>query len=483
MDALDTVEVETEIEVLRRKLDEAEQTLRALQRGEADALVVEGGNGPQVYTLKSAAEPYRTLVEQMREGALTLSQQGVILYCNEAFARIAGASTAEITGLSVLTFICRDDFETLAGANGCRGRETILKRKGGGQATVMLSSTPLRVDDQPLISAVVTDLTRQQLRQRYQAIVESIGQPIYSLNSELVIQNWNPGAERLYGYKADEIVGRPERDLCTDEEFNTFETLERNVRNTGQPATADTSRRRKDGATVHVIFCLAPLRDGDGHLSGYAAIAYDITERKSQERMRQLLMGELNHRVKNTLAMVQSIARFTERKSTSLEDFSISFGGRINALASAHNILTATSWQSVDLRSLLSDQLLLNEEERGYTYSGASAKDVKLEPQVAISLALVLHELGTNAQKYGAWSVNGGHVRLTWETSDSGNALKLRWQETGGPKVSPPLRRGFGSFIIEESLTGVEGRTAIRFEPEGLVCDIELPLGKEEPVS
>ena len=463
MDARQAGDAAIEILELRRRLEEAEQTLRALRTGEADALVVYGDNRPQVYTLKSAAEPYRMLVEQMREGALSLSQQGLILYCNEAFARIAGGRTDQITGSYVLSFIAEDDFKLLAAPAGCQGYETALKRKDGSQATVFLSSASLRVDKEQLISAVVTDLTHQQLRLRYEAIVELVAQPVYSLSPELIVQSWNPGAERLYGYTAAEIIGRPLRDLCYDDAYAAVEEFVREVRRRGSALSIDTCRKRKDGSRVDIIFCLAPLLDGDGRLTGYATIAHDITERKAQEKLRQLLFEELNHRVKNTLAIVQSIARFTERQSESLEDFGPAFSGRIQALAGAHSILTTTSWEGADLHTLAGSQLLLSTQEDRYSVAGP---EVKLQPQAAINLALVMHELGTNASKYGALSVDGGRVDLTWETP-GGRVLKLRWAEAGGPRVSPRTRRGFGSFIIEESLGGIDGQAVMNFARRG----------------
>ncbi len=481
MHAPRTIEEETELADLRRRLAEAEDTLRALHLGEVDALVVEGEVGPQVFTLKTAAEPYRLLVEQMREGALTLSLQGIILYCNEAFASIADEAAPRIVGSSVLRLISQRDFELLSQPEGCRSREMVLNRLGGGLAAVTVSSAPLLVEGQPVISVVVTDLTGHQLRLRYEAIVESISQPVYSLTPSLIIESWNPGAAELYGYAPIEIIGRPERDLCPEDEVEALQKLVDEVRECGHALSRDARRLRKDGSVVQVIFCLAPLRDGNDQLTGYAAIAYDITERKAQEKTRQLLLDELNHRVKNTLAMVQSIARLTLRQTKSPEDFAASFSGRIQALAGAHDVLTASSWQGADLGSLVKDQLIISDASEGrFRCSGPS---VKLEPQAAVGLSLVLHELGTNASKYGSLSAATGHVNLSWKTEDGGNALKLRWQEANGPKVTEPSRRGFGTFIIEQSLSGLDGGAELRFEPTGLVCEMRLPIRRAKPPS
>ena len=178
--------------------------------------------------------------------------------------------------------------------------------------------------------------------------------------------------------------------------------------------------------------------------------------------------------MKNTLAMVQSIARLTLREAKDPAAFAESFTGRIQALSGAHNVLTASSWHGADVASLVRDQLILGDTyEDRFRYSGPS---IKLDPQSAVGLSLVLHELGTNASKYGALSAASGHVDLSWETVENGRMLTLRWQELGGPRVTPPTRRGFGTFIIEQSLSGLEGEANIQFEPSGLICDMRLPI-------
>ena len=466
----------SEIADLKSRLAEAEDTLRALRSGEVDALVVDGQSGAQVFTLKSAAEPYRLLVEQMREGAVTLSLDGVILYCNEAFAGIVGKDAPRIIGSSMLDYLSERDFKHLADHRGCRGCEMAMCRRGpGGYAPVTVSSVPLLVDGEAVISAVVTDLSSHQLHLRHEAIVKSCGEPIYSLSPDLIVENWNPGAEALYGYAQHEIVGQPVRNLCSSEDdYKAFEAFATEVAQGGHALTRDARRLRKDGSVVEVILCLAPLRNRDGGITGYAAITHDITERKAQEQTRQLLLDELNHRVKNTLAMVQSIARLTLRQTKSPEDFAESFTGRIQALAGAHNVLTASSWHGADLNSLVRDQLILGDAKDGAViYRGPS---IRLDPQTAVGLSLVLHELGTNASKYGALSAANGRVDLSWETAENGKMLTLHWQELGGPRVSPPSRRGFGTFIIEQSLHGLDGEAELQFDPSGLICDMRLPI-------
>ena len=244
----------------------------------------------------------------------------------------------------------------------------------------------------------------------------------------------------------------------------------------GHAIAADDARRRNDGSIVQVIFSLAPLRDRDGRLTGYAAVAHDITERKAEEETRQLLLEELNHRVKNTLAIVQSLASQTLRRARNLAEFGSSFSGRLSALSNAHNILTETAWRGADLGSLVRDQLALG--GAGSERYDCDGPEVWLDPQSAVRVALVLHELGTNARKYGALSVPEGRVTLAWEidATDPVPLMRLHWREVDGPSIAPPRRRGFGSLLIEQSLRADGGSADMRFDPEGLLCTFRVPL-------
>jgi PAS domain S-box-containing protein len=474
-------ELEQELMETRVRLADAEKTLRALHGGEVDAVLVDPKAGPRVYTLKSAVEPYRMLVEQMREGALTVSPRGTILYSNQAFATIAGVAAERLAGSSILDFMSRNDFDYLTDPQGRSGREMTLPRPGGGHAAVIVSASPLNEEGMRITCLVVTDLTRQQLRARYEAIVEATVDGVYSLSPGLVIETWNSGARRLYGYEASEIIGRSEFNLCPDEAIGSLTDLVAEVHARGHAVTVDDFRRRKDGSIAQVNFCLAPLRDGDGRLTGYVAVAHDITERKAGEKIRQLLLGELNHRVKNALAMVQSIASQTLRRARSLDEFGPSFSGRLSALSTAHDILTATAWRGATLGSLVRDQLELGgaSSER-YTCDGP---EVWLAPQPAVRLALILHELGTNARKYGALSVPEGRVKLEWAIGEAEPTpvISLSWREVDGPPVSPPSRRGFGSLLIEQSLRADGGCADMRFEPAGLLCEVRVPLREGAP--
>ena len=202
--------------------------------------------------------------------------------------------------------------------------------------------------------------------------------------------------------------------------------------------------------------------------------AADLIERKQAEETQQLLTAELSHRVKNTLATVQAIAGQTLRSAKSSSEFMENFNGRLRALARAHSLLTNSSWAGAYLHDILCDQLTFDTGLDRIAYSGPS---VFFPAQTALHLALILHELGTNARKYGALSVPEGHLDVSWtiSTNGSGTAIELVWIEKNGPEVHPPHKSGLGSLLIERSLESFGATVSTRFDPSGFCCTIRLP--------
>ncbi len=229
---------------------------------------------------------------------------------------------------------------------------------------------------------------------------------------------------------------------------------------------------RVDGTTGWTHSRAIPLIDGDGEIIEWFGAARDITERKQAEQTQQLLIGELNHRVKNILASVQAIMQHTLRRARDPAAFAETFAGRIQSLARVHSMLTATTWKGAELRSVIHDQLLHGPVDE--TRVTASGPLVHLEPQMTLHVALMLHELGTNAAKYGALSVPGVTVTIDWAVQDQ--TLKLRWEERGGPPVQVPAMRGFGTTLIEQSARSEGGSARMLAGPNGTIWDIALRL-------
>jgi PAS domain S-box-containing protein len=231
---------------------------------------------------------------------------------------------------------------------------------------------------------------------------------------------------------------------------------------------------RKDGVPVWIELEASIVRDGAGASSFGVRIVRDITERKDAEERQRLLVGELNHRVKNTLAIVQALAFQTFSATKSREEEQAAFSARLSALAAAHAMLTQESWQSVQLLEIAKRAV----EACGAPHEQLDLQgpDLLIPPQTAVSLAMALHELCTNALKYGAFSVPAGRVTVRWQVEDG--RLSFSWKETGGPRVEAPQRPGFGLRMIERGLAReLHGHVELSFEPSGFVCLIDAPVG------
>ncbi len=217
--------------------------------------------------------------------------------------------------------------------------------------------------------------------------------------------------------------------------------------------------------------------DGQGRPLRMTGICMEITERKQAEQRLELVLQELRHRVKNMLAVVQSLARQTVRHTGSLEAFAAAFQGRLEGLAGAHDLLVDTNWAGSGLRALILAQLAPFVERRDRLR--LSGEDVILPASAVLTLGMTLHELTTNAAKYGALSVERGTIDVTWrqEAAAGGPQLVLVWQERGGPPVSPPKQPSFGTQLIDAGIAHeLDGRVALTFDPDGVRCELCFPM-------
>lgn len=357
-----------------------------------------------------------------------------------------------------------------------RGKEAILERPDGSRAPFVPYPSPLFDDTGAFVGAVnvlveLGDRKRaDEYENRLSAIVASSEDAIVSKDLNGVIMSWNAGAERLFGYSAEEAIGKPVTMLIPEERFDEEPDILRRIRSGERVDHYETVRRRKDGNVIHVSLTVSPVRDASGHIIGASKIARDITERRRAHEQQMLLLNEMKHRVKNTLATVQAIAMQTLRGASRAE--LTSFTARLGALASAHDLLTLESWNRIALSDVIAGALNPFRERDGERVVLSGHTNATLDGTKALLLAMVLHELATNAAKYGALSNASGKIRLDWEVDADARCARLRWQESGGPLVVSPQHKGFGSQLIERSLV----RAHFDFRPEGLVCSWELPL-------
>jgi PAS domain S-box-containing protein len=309
------------------------------------------------------------------------------------------------------------------------------------------------------------------------AIIESSDDAIVSKNLESIVTSWNAGAERLFGYTAEEIIGRPITILFPEDRQDEEEKILARIRRGERVEHFESTRQRKDGRLIEVALTISPIKDAQGRIVGASKIARDITKHKEAERLQRLLVHELNHRVKNILATVQAVARQTFNSRQSGNTVRETFEARLLALSKAHDLLTRENWDGASLSQIVAEALSPYHRDR-FEIGGS---DVRLPPKMALALALALHELATNAAKYGALSVPAGRVAITWRVQPNDPPhLILRWQERGGPPVVPPEQKGFGSRLIERSLAlELGGDVTITYDPAGVLCEVKAPLVDE----
>ncbi len=315
-----------------------------------------------------------------------------------------------------------------------------------------------KTDDDPL-----------DTEERLAAIVSSSFDAIISKRLDGTITSWNISAERILGWRADEMIGQPILRIIPPDRLDEEIRILTKIRAGERVEPFDTVRLCKDGSTVPLSITVSPLRNRMGQIVGASKIARDITERQKAEDLQRILIDELNHRVKNTLAVVKSIAQQSLRRAASPEAFARSFSGRIDSLARAHEQLAHEQMKGASLAQLVLDQAVLGSPR--VTFSGPQ---IFLPPYLSVQIALILHELGTNARKYGGLSLPAGHVSIRWHLEQG--QLHVMWKETGLTDLSDPSSRGFGTTLIAASLASSGGSTVLRFEPDGLACLMRLPI-------
>jgi two-component sensor histidine kinase len=234
--------------------------------------------------------------------------------------------------------------------------------------------------------------------------------------------------------------------------------------------------RFDDGTSRYLLGNATPLRDAGGDACGAVAAFVDITDRKKAEEQRDLLVAELSHRVKNTLAIVISIAQQSFSRNPNPEEACRAFDSRIRALAQTHGRLAEANWSGVSFEAMLRDELApyLREDGRNIRVSGPP---IALHAKCALTLGMALHELATNAAKHGALSSKRGAVDVAWQIDPADRQLRIRWSESGGPPVSPPVRSGFGRLLLERALASdLGGEVQLAFDEDGVKCAIAIPL-------
>ncbi len=365
---------------------------------------------------------------------------------------------------------------TLKERRAVRGGQAIAERPDGSRVPFMAFPTPLHDASGVFVGAVnmLIDMSQQQraeqVSHRIAAIVESSDDAIISKDLNGVIATWNKGAERLFGYLEQEVIGKPITILIPEQHRDEETRILDRIRRGERIDHFETLRQRKDGSMVSISLTVSPITDGLGRIVGASKIARDITEQKRREEQINLLAREADHRTKNLLALAQAAVHLTNGETA--DELKKAIEGRLRALANAHTLLAQSRWAGADLRHLVLEELspyCAQDDSR----ARIEGPDLMLEQQPAQAIALALHELTTNAVKYGALSIPSGRIALTWRRQ-SGNRLFVRWVETGGPPVTPPLRKGFGTRVMTRICEQLNGELKFDWRADGLICDIVI---------
>ena len=434
-------------------------------------------------------------------GMAHVATDGRWIRVNDRLCAITGYSRDELLAKTFQQITHPADLETdlaamhqlLAGEIDNRTFEKRYIRKDGGIVWVNLTVSLARKADgsTDYFVSVIDDITARkeaaielaESRNRLGSVVDSAMDAIISINSRQNVLLFNSAAESMFQRKAADVVGRPLSQLLPQQFMKRHAHhvdgfAQTGVSNRAMGSLGALSALRADGSEFPIEASISQTTIAGEKL--FTAIVRDITERQRAENMQRLLLAELDHRVKNTLATVQAIAMQTLNAKMEPAAFVESFAGRIQALGRAHGLLSRSGWQGADLALLVNEQLLLGLSGADRRIS-TSGPHIMLEPQMALHLGLVLHELGSNARKYGCLSQPEGRLATEWWLNgNSGDpTLRLRWSESDGPPVAAPKIRGFGTTLIERSLRyALGGEAQLDFAPSGVTCNICLPLAK-----
>lgn len=469
----------SEAELLRR-LEEAEETLRAIRDGEVDALVMRRSTEDTVFSL-DGQESYREFMECMDIGAAALDASGRLLYANSALCELLGRSAETLMEQGLIQSLDPASIEVvqrlIEDDSAERRTRQISVQSDTGRRHLTVTCSRLSLGFGPGLALTFTDVTERieslaahESERIGRAIMSASNDAVIVCNGQGIITQVNAAVRALL---QGAVLGEPiEAALPIDLEISSGLLSSADLVDAALSGSAirgvDGALRIENGKRDLLISAI-PLRRADGNVGGCVVTLADVTDSRASEERQALMVKELAHRVRNTLALVMAISQRTAAGSSDLAEFRNLFGQRIEALAATHSLLAAGDWSGLTLEDLVGIELA--------PYVAVDGDRVRLRglahritSDTAVTLGLMLHELVTNAVKYGSLSNDSGAVEISARLVD-GAVLEIDWRESGGPPVKQPTRRGFGQTLISRSMPLTGGRTTkIEFAPEGFHC-------------
>jgi PAS domain S-box-containing protein len=451
----------------------------------------------------------RRTIELERDRALQLLRQFADAVPGVAYAKdregrmlVANRGTTELIGKLPEAYLGKTDEEFLDDPEQARtvmandqrimasGEveqvEELISYSDGRRAVWLSTKAPLKDDDGQVVGLIGSsiDITDRKNAEdelaRTSSLLHLIGDStpdlIYAKDSMSRMLYVNAAAQRTIGRPYSEILGHSDLDFATDQsQAEDNIAHDRVVMESGQTIDVDETFTSPSGETRHYRSVKAPLRDTGGSIVGVVGITSDVTGRREAEERERLLAREVDHRSKNLLGVVQSVVQLT--RAADISEFKASVNGRIQALGRAHSLLAASRWEGVDIDKLVREELAPF-MRLGSERTAISGKLLRLRPSASQALAMAIHELATNAAKYGSLSTEAGTLTVSWHETGTGSSrlLELVWNERGGPPAKTPTRHGFGSTIIRSTVEQqLSGRLEMDWGLEGLTCRMVVP--------
>jgi PAS domain S-box-containing protein len=443
------------------------------------------GAPPAMPATSSSSTYLAAIVASSADAILGTTRDGTVRSWNAACERLFGRASQEMIGQSVLDIIPGELWDE---------EQAILARVASGASIENYETVRLAADGRPIeaavtlspirdalgvvigISSVVRDISEKKQAERgasmLAAIITSTTDGVVSKTLEGIVTSWNKSAERILGYTEADMLNKSIRKIIPPDRQEEEDRILATVLAGDIIDNFETVRVRKDGALIDVAVTVSPVRDASGRIVGASKIVRDITDKQQTREQLRTLLAEVNHRSKNLLSLVQAIARQMTRQGQQLD--LDRFLERLQALAGNQDLLIQNDWRFIPLGELVRSQLRSFGDAIGSRIR-IEGPPIELTPEAAQAIGMAMHELATNAAKYGALANDDGRIDIGW-TRD-GSSFSMRWIEYGGPPVMPPTRSGFGSKVISDMVRlSLDGTVEVLFPTSGLRWHLTCPI-------